>query len=226
MRLWAVAAVGPLALVATASPAWGSDPKDEPLSLQGLSPKEAALFAEGVAAGVLFYDTKLALRQQPTLFCLPDDTSLDYRLAWSLAEKVLAGPHKPEIFAYAVVDELAGVFPCNPMSELERERVRLSEMQEAATQLLGAVEQQLEQKYRRCMAAVASAQLCTCLRDELPTDVDFATYVRVVAESPASPNAQAQLPGGREALNSIQRARATCTGAARAAGGSAPTEGP
>ncbi len=75
--------------------------------------EESMMFIGGLAYGIAYSNINLYLRTGQRIYCPPDDTPLvNGRFIWELLDKVLTGPHDPNIIATAAVAELQILYPC------------------------------------------------------------------------------------------------------------------
>ncbi|MDA2927214.1 hypothetical protein MYX78_08280 [Acidobacteria bacterium AH-259-G07] len=185
--------------------------KDAAFSIKGLSEREQTLFLEGIGQAVTHYDLKLRLQGKPRLFCAPDNLSLDARTVWTLANGVLTGPHKADIIAVAVIDQLAERFPCEPRSKEEVELERTKEVLQMIDMLRTTVEQQTKERYAECLRATSSTSFCDCLNEKLGWQVSFSAYERV-ANSTKSQLGYASLSADeRELVDHMHSIRDECS---------------
>jgi len=86
---------------------------EEPLSIQGLNGERTAEYVNGLAMAFSLYDLTLQMQKKPRLFCLLSGETVGASQIWELASSALKGPHKKQIVAIAVLDELRNRFPCS-----------------------------------------------------------------------------------------------------------------
>lgn len=86
--------------------------EDAPLSVDGLNLRDAQILVAGVAFGFATYHAHILLSEKSSLYCIPVNASVNGRLLWKLAEKILAGPHKIITIANTAIMELKIKYPC------------------------------------------------------------------------------------------------------------------
>ena len=103
------------ALICLAVPSHAiSQESEQPLSMEGMdwNTTQLQIFMQGMAYGVIYFNTALILDGKPRLYCAPLDFILTAPLLWDLASKALAGPHDPHIVAIGALSELKKRYPC------------------------------------------------------------------------------------------------------------------
>jgi hypothetical protein len=145
-----------------------------PFSIQGFSQREQTIFLQAIGQALTVYDLKMKLRGAPRLYCPPENLTLNAESVWSLANGALTGPHKPDIVAIAVLDQLAEKFPCGAKSKEEIELERLNEARKLLDNLRSTVEETTKKRYADCLQSTSSARFCDCLNDKLSWQIDFA----------------------------------------------------
>ncbi|MEE8094174.1 MAG: hypothetical protein V3T47_08050 [Gammaproteobacteria bacterium] len=86
--------------------------QDAPLSIEGLTLRNARLLVAGVAFGLGTYDGELASTGQPRLYCVPDGVDISGNYLWELADDELDGDHDLATVAATVVQRLQALYPC------------------------------------------------------------------------------------------------------------------
>jgi len=86
--------------------------QDEPLSVEGLTQRNARLLVTGVAFGFGAYDDELASAERARLYCAPEEVNISGNYLWELADSELDGVHDLATVAATVLQRLRTRFPC------------------------------------------------------------------------------------------------------------------